>query len=125
MQRQADTPLLTDALLAELAAPNAQASLGEWDDKTRALLAVAVPELAANELKRRAADRGAHRRHTKNVQSHVAAQSLRRARALVRAPDPIAPRDLIAACRTLLMLSRDAAERAAAQDIITEMETAA
>ena len=53
MQNKTNTPLITDQLLAELTAPDAQASMGEWDDETRALLAVAIPEIARELLTRR------------------------------------------------------------------------
>lgn len=118
MQTNANTPLLTDQLLTELAAPDAQASMGEWDDETRAILAVAIPEMASELLQRRA---------TLCIAIHpdAAQQSVERAREIIRAPDPIAPRALMAACQTLVVNSRDAAERAAAHDIITQLEAAA
>lgn len=118
MQTKANTPLITDQLLAELAAPDAQASMGEWDDETGALLAVAIPEMAAELQQRRAALCIA-------IRPEAAQQSLERARAIIRAPDPIAPRLLMAACQSLLMHSRDAAERAAASHLINEMGGAA
>lgn len=118
MQTKANTPLITDQLLAELAAPDAQASMGEWDAETRALLAVAVPEMASELLQRRQGLCIA-------IRPEAAQQSVDRARAIIRAPDPIALRDLMAACQTLLMHSRDATERSAARDIIAEMEAAA
>jgi hypothetical protein len=118
MQTNANTPLITDQLLTELASPDCQASMGEWDDETRAMMAVAVPEMAAELLQRRAALCIA-------IHPEAAQQSVERARAIIRAPDPIAPRALMAACQTLLMHSRNAAERSAARDIIKEMEAAA
>jgi len=118
MHDKANTPLITDQLLAELAAPNAQASIGEWDVETRALLAVAIPEMAAELVQHRAPPCAA-------IHREAAQQSVERARAIIRAPDPIAPRTLMAACQTLLMHSRDAAELTAAKQIIKEMEAAA
>lgn len=118
MQNTANTPLITDQLLAELAAPDAQASMGEWDDETHALLAVAIPEMAAELQQRRAALCIA-------IHPEAAQQSLERARSVIREPDPISPHKLMAACQTLLMHSRDAAERSAAKQIIAEMEVAA
>ena len=111
-------PLITDQLLAKLAAPDAQDCMGEWDDETRALLAVAIPEMAAELLQRRAALCIA-------IRPKAAQQSVERARAIIRGPDSIAPRTLMAACQTLLMHSRDAAELSAARDIIKQMEAAA
>ena len=118
MQNTATPPLITDQLLAELAAPDYQASTGEWDDETRALLAVAIPEMAAELQLRRAALCIA-------IHPNAATQSLERARAIICAPAPIAPRTLMAACQTLLMHSRDAAELSAARECIKEMEAAA
>ena len=118
MQYKTNTPLITDQLLAELTAPDAQASMGEWGDETRALLAVAIPEMAAELQQRRAALCIA-------IHPEAAQQSVERARAIIRAPDPISSRALMAACQTLLMHSRDAAELSAARDIIKEMEAAA
>ena len=128
MQNKANTPLITDQLLAELAAPNAQASVGEWDAQTRALLAVAIPEMAAELQKRRLVDaikservaefsaiRSRQRRDETNI------QSLNRARKIVRAAPPIHPHTLTIACRTILQLSTDAAERRAAADILSQM----
>ncbi len=118
MQNKANTPLITNQLLAELAAPDAQAGTGEWDDETRAMLAMAIPEMAAELL---------HRRQALCIAIHpnAAQQSLDRARDIIRAPEPISLRALMAACQTLLMHSRDAIELSAARDIIKEMEAAA
>lgn len=118
MQNKANTPLITDQLLAELAAPDAQASMGEWDDETRALLAVAIPEMAAELQLRRAALCIA-------IHPEAAQQSVERARGILRSPEPIHPRALIAACQALVHHSPDAEERAAAQQALSEMETAA
>lgn len=133
MQTKAPTKLITDRLLAELAAPNAQDSLGEWDHKTRAMLAVAIPEMAAELLRMRhvgqirQAQAETHARTMRNRKghAHTTQQSLQRARDIIRAPDPIPARTLVSACQTLLMHSQDAAERSAAQQIIKEMEAAA
>lgn len=118
MCSKANNPLITSQLLAELAAPDTQASMGEWDAETRAMLAVAIPEIAAELLQHRATLRRA-------IHPQAAQQSTERARAIIRAPDPIPPRTLMAACQTLLMHSRDAAELSAARDIIADMEAAA
>jgi len=118
MQTKDNTPLITDQLLAEMAAPDVQASMGEWDDEARAFLAIAIPEMAAELLQRRQALCIA-------VHPKAAQQSIERAREIIRAPDPISQRELMAACQTLLMHSRDADEQAAARNIIAEMEAAA
>jgi hypothetical protein len=112
------TPLLSTPLLTELATPNNQAITGDWDDETRAILAAAVPEMAAELMKRHAALCVA-------IHPEAAQQSVERARAIIRATDPVAPRTLMAVCQTLLMHSRDAAELSAATDIIAQMEAAA
>lgn len=118
MQTKATTPLITDQLLAEFAAPDAQAIMGEWDEETRALLSAAIPEMAAELLMRR---------QTLCIAIHpgAAQQSVERARKLLRSPDPIHPRALVAACQALAHHSPDAEERAAAQQALSEMETAA
>lgn len=118
MQTNANTPLITNKLLAELATPNAQAVLGDWDDEARAILAVAIPEMAAELMQRRASLCIA-------IHPEAAQQSVERARAVIRTQNPIAARTLMAACQTLMMHSPDAAEQLAAKDIITEMEAAA
>jgi hypothetical protein len=59
------------------------------------------------------------------IHPEAAQQSVERARAIIRATDPVAPRTLMAVCQTLLMHSRDAAELSAATDIIAQMEAAA
>ena len=118
MQTKENNPLITDQLLAELAAPDYQSSMGEWDDETRALLAAAVPEMAAELLQRRAALCIA-------IHPEAAKQSVERARGLLRSPDPIHPRALIAACQALVHHSPDAEERAAASQALAEMEPAA
>lgn len=118
MQTKENTPLITDQALAEMAAPDVQACMGEWDDATRAFLAIAIPEMAAELLQRRQALCIA-------IHPKAAEQSIERARAIIRAPDPISQRDLMAACRSLLTHSRDAGERSAALAIIAEMEAAA
>lgn len=119
MLEHANTPLITDQMLAELAAPGAQAIMGEWDDKTRAFLAVAIPEMATDLLRRRRADL------TIAIHPAAAAQSLAVARHIIRAPDPIPPSKLFAACQTLLQHSTFAEERAAATDVLSQLKAAA
>ncbi len=109
---------ITNTTLLELANPSVQESLVGWDDETCAFLAVAIPEMAKEILQFREALCIA-------IHPEAAQQSLERARAIIRAPDPITPRTLMAACQTLLMHSRDAAEQSAAKQIIKEMEAAA
>lgn len=118
MQTGKHLTIVTDQLLADFAAAGPMEYLGEWDDETRAMLAMAIPEMAAELLQRRQALCIA-------IHPEAAQQSVERARAIIRAPDPISPRALMAACQTLLMHSRDAAELSAARDIIKEMEAAA
>ena len=117
MQATDTTPLITDQMLTELAAPDYQASLGEWDDQTRALLATAIPEMAAELLKRRNSLCIA-------IHPEAAKQSLLRARDILRSPDPIHPRSLAIACRSLVRHSPCPDERAAAQQALTEMDAA-
>lgn len=119
MQTKANTPLITDQLLAELAAPDHQASMGEWDDKTRALLATAIPEMARELLTRRTAAL------TIAIHPKAAAQSLEAARRILRAPDPINSRRLVMACRSIMLHSKDAAEYNAAKDVLAQIEAAA
>ena len=118
MQTKDQTPLITDQLLAELTAPDHQASMGEWDDETRALLATAIPEMARELLTRRSA-------LTIAIHPAAAAQSLEAARAILRAPDPINSRRLVMACRSIMLHSKDASEYNAAKDVLEQIEAAA
>ena len=113
-----NTPFISTALLTELATPNNQAITGDWDAETRALLAAAVPEMAAELLTRRASTCIA-------IHPQAAAQSAERARILMQSKDPIHPTALAAACQSLMMNSDDAEERAAAQQVLSEMDAAA
>jgi hypothetical protein len=118
MNTNPNTPFISTRLLTELATPNNQAITGNWDAETRALLAAAVPEMAAELLTRRANTCIA-------IHPQAAAQSAERARILMRSKNPIHPMTLAAACQSLMMNSDDAEERAAAQQVLSEMDAAA
>ncbi|MEH6521196.1 hypothetical protein [Sulfitobacter sp.] len=107
-------PTITSELLANLAKPNSQELLGEWDKATRALLAIAIPEMAAELIQRRST-------LAPVIHPDAAFQAIERARAIIHAPDPIEPHTLKVACQTLVHHSRNASEREAAAQIIKEL----
>jgi hypothetical protein len=59
------------------------------------------------------------------IHPEAAAQSAERARILMRSKISIHPTTLAAACQSLMMNSDDAEERAAAQQVLSQMEAAA
>lgn len=115
MQNQPHTSAVTNQMLAGLASPNFRESLGEWTDEKRASLSIAVPAMAAELLERRGAI-------TRIKQITEAEQSLREARAIIRAPEPIHPRRLLLACKSILRHTCDQFERSAAQDVLAQLE---
>lgn len=116
MQNQPHHPLITDEMLRDLASPNYAQSIGDWDAEHAALMSAAIPEIAAELLKRRAEP---------HATLNADAQSLRRAHDLLNTRQPIHPRALTAACQTIAQLSPDTEARHAAQDILKQMEAAA
>lgn len=122
MQTASPIPLLTTLILTELATPDSQAMLGEWDAPTRALLSVAIPEMATELLLRRACDDAGHPTPLNLRHQITAAQSLSRARQIVRAAPPLHPGELALACRTILQHSQNASERNAASDVLSQIQ---
>lgn len=125
LQTSIDKPLITNRILADLAAANTRATLGEWDTPSRTLLAVAIPEMATELLLRRARNDASapsppNQRHQIN-----AAQSLSSARDIVRAAPPLRPGELAIACRTILQHSQNASERSAASSVLLRMREVA
>lgn len=118
-------PLVSDVLLAELANPDYHAQCGDYDAETRALLATALPEICSELLRWRQTAANRPFALALALRSEAIETRLTDARRAIRAPDPIHPRALTAACETLLRHSTDAAERAAASDVLAQMLEAA
>lgn len=117
-QSKTPPPLLTDTLLAELANPDSYQVCGEFTAEALALLGTAVPEMARELLQRRSAA------PTLAVHPQAARQSLDQARRMIRDKAPIHPMMLRVVCQTLLTHSTFADERAAASDILKQLEAA-
>ncbi|WP_054462447.1 hypothetical protein [Phaeobacter sp. 11ANDIMAR09] len=118
-------PLVSDDLLAELANPDYHQQCGEFDAETRAMLATALPEICSELLRWRQTAANRPFALALALRSEAIENRLTDARRAIRAPDPIHPRDLAAACETLLRHSTDASERAAASDVLAQMQEAA
>lgn len=118
-------PLVSDDLLAELANPDYHQQCGDFDAETRAMLAIALPEICSELLRWRKASQGRSAALTLALSWEAIEIRLTDARRTIRAPDPIHPRTLTAACETLLRHSTDAAERAAASNVLAQMQEAA
>jgi len=118
-------PLVSDDLLAELANPNYHQQCGDFDAETRALLAVALPEICSELLRWRQTAANRPFALARPLRSEAIEARLTDARRAIRAPEPIHPRALTAACETLLHHSTDAAERTAASDVLAQMQEAA
>lgn len=118
-------PLVSDDLLAELANPNYHQQCGDFDAETRAMLATALPEICSELLRWRQTAANHPFALALALRSEAIENRLTEARRAIRAPDPIHPRALTAACETLLRHSTDAAERAAASDVLAQMQEAA
>jgi len=125
MQEHAEPPLISDDLLTKLAAPEYQANLGEFTDQTRALLAMALPDICEELLQHRRANHANPNVLCLAMRPEAVTQSLEAARRLIRAPEPTHIRDLTIACQTLLMHSRDATERNCAADVLAQIGEAA
>ncbi|MFW2541509.1 hypothetical protein ACN2XU_02625 [Primorskyibacter sp. 2E107] len=87
----------------------------EIDEHIAAQLAMVLPDICDELLNRRRGDRLAL--SWQATQDRIAA-----ARATLRASDPIPTRDMRDACETLLRHSTHADERAAAADVLSQME---
>ena len=125
MRATNDQPLVSDDLLADLANPDYAQQCGEYDAQTCALLSAALPEIARELLRWRQAAANRPFALALALRSEAIETRLTEARRTIRAPDPIRPRALTAACETLLRHSTDAAERAAASDVLAQMQEAA
>ncbi len=124
MQHEQTTPLISDTLLAELAQPTPDQQRGEYDDKTRALLAMALPEICAELLRWRDTARTRPAELALALRSESIAQLLEQSRRIIRAeaPDRAA---LITACAAILRHSQDATERDAAARVLGDMKAVA
>lgn len=118
-------PLISDHLLTELANPDYARQCGDFDAETRAMLATALPEICNELLRWRQTAANRPFALALALRSEAIVAHLAGARRTIRAPDPIHPRALTAACETLLRHSTDAAERAAASDVLAQMQEAA
>lgn len=118
-------PLVSDSLLVDLANPDFAAQCGDFDSQTCAMLAVALPEMARELLRWRRTAQGRRPALSLALQWEAIDARLKDARRTIRSPGPISAPDLTAACETLLRHSTDAAERAAASDVLAQMQEAA
>lgn len=121
MQTKATPRLITDQLLAELACPNGVAKVAMPDDETQALLAMAVPEMAAELQRWRKVAQG----HTPATVLALKWDGLRNrlqsARATLRHDGPVSRSSMRDACNNILSFSATATERKAAQLILDDM----
>jgi len=118
-------PLVSDALLAELAEPDYDQQRGEYSAETRALLASALPEICAELLECRRAVRDRPFALSLALRSEAITARLNNARVTIRAPGPILPGILRDACETLIRHSSDAFERQAATDVLAQIREVA
>ena len=125
MRATEDQPLVSDDLLTQLANPDFDAQRGEFDAETRALLAAALPEICRELLGWRQTARNRPFALALALRSEAIEARVDQARRDIRAPEPIHPHTLTAACETLLRHSTDATERAAAADVLAQMRRAA
>lgn len=125
MRKTEVQPLISDDLLTELANPDDARQRGDFDTETRALLAMALPEMARELLRWRQTAANRPFALALALRSEAIENNLAEARRTIRAPDPIPAGHLRAACETLLRHSTDAAERAAASDVLAQLKEAA
>lgn len=123
MRATQDQPLVSDDLLAELTHPDFDAQRGEFDAETRAMLATALPEICRELLTFRRTARNKQAEKFK-AQRQMSRRRLETARRKIRASDPIPTHTLAAACKTLLKYSTDSTERAAASDVLAQLQEA-
>ncbi|MBT2130096.1 hypothetical protein [Aliiroseovarius lamellibrachiae] len=113
-------PLISNDLLTELANPNYDATRGEFNTETRALLATALPEMCRELLAHRQAQDHALEQSFRNQ----ANDQLRKARATLLG-DGKSNFAIFTACNTILEHSQDATERNAATDVLAQITRAA
>lgn len=118
-------PLISEALLTELANPSYAAQLGEFDADTRALLSTALPEICNELLARRKSTQGRSAATNLALQWEAIAARLEKARATIRQAGPVTHADLTEACKTLQIHSTDPAERTAAAEVLSQLHEAA
>lgn len=104
-------PLISDTLLAQLANPSDCEQRGEYGDATRAMLAIAVPEMA-QELQAR--------RRAQAIEDRVQA-----ALKIIHGAGPVATTTMATACETILDHCRLAHHRDAARAILNALKAAA
>ncbi|QBR35731.1 hypothetical protein ETW23_05830 [Leisingera sp. NJS201] len=112
------SPTISDELLKRLANPTAQEQLGEFDEVSCAMLAVALPEICSELLKRRRNDEASR----ESLQATAREAALKRSRNIMRTPAPHTPRTVVRACETVMRLSTNAAERATASDVMAQAQ---
>lgn len=114
--------LVSDGLLRHLANPNYHDACGDFDEDTRAMLSTAVPEMAAELLRHREAASAQTGALMLAYSPEHSARKLREARAVLHAPGPVSNRDLAMACVAIKAHTKNAAEFAAAQDVLHQIE---
>lgn len=109
-------PHISDTALLALANPRGGEIYGDWDPITRAFLAACLPDLAQELLRHRQADRAT----AATIPTRLSA-----AHAAITAECAPSRSALIAACETLALHSNDTETRAAAADVLAQMQEAA
>lgn len=118
---QHEPPIISDALLRDFANPTPDQQRGEYDDETRALLAIALPEICAELLRWRDTARTRPTELALALRSESILIQLDDARRIIRAEAPDL-HDLTIACAIILRHSQDAPERDAAARVLGEMQ---
>lgn len=117
--------IVGDQLLTDLATQRPGEERGEFSDTRRAILAMALPDIAAELLAWRRAARNRPFALSLALRSDAIAARLDDARRTIRAPDPIFPRDLRDACETLVRHSSNPFERQAASEVLAQIKEVA
>ncbi|MEX5515691.1 hypothetical protein [Pseudophaeobacter sp. 1A09344] len=119
------TPNVSDDLLAKLANLTNPPQPGDFDVETCAKLAAVLPEICGELLRWRQTARNRPFALALALRSEAIAAKLDDARNAIRAAGPTHIRELAEACETILRHSTDATERAAASDVLSQMQEAA
>lgn len=114
-------PTISNHLLTRFANLSAQEQMGDFDAVTRAQLAVALPEICNELLKRRQqdADRAKHKQRQRRD------YSLGKARNIIRAVQKHSHRRVVSACETVLRQSPNIKDRAIATGILAQAQRGA
>ncbi|NIZ09287.1 hypothetical protein HCZ97_07570 [Pseudooceanicola sp. HF7] len=121
MHAHLSPPLIRDGLLAHLAAPDPDAQQGDFDAETRALLAVALPEICLELLQWRDAARTRPAALAMALRSQALEDQLTAARQAIQLATPHDASALASACDTLQRLSPFPDERDAAAQVLVEL----